>query len=162
AGAHRRGAGRPHANAEGGLAIHRPGHRSRSGGPAVRRHPGLADAIEELGRPGAGAGARGRHPRPLRHQGHHHPRPSPVPRPRPPRREPASTGVAQRATAARTSYAAVSLPITHFTLLRWYLRLLIWFRFLWQVSRLNLHLVPTHPDRAAGLAFLGKSTYAFG
>jgi hypothetical protein len=25
-----------------------------------------------------------------------------------------------------------------------------------------LHLVPTHPDRSAGLAFLGKSAYAFG
>jgi hypothetical protein len=45
---------------------------------------------------------------------------------------------------------------------RWYLRLLIWFRLLWQVSRLNLHLIPTHPDRAAGLAFLGKSSYAVG
>jgi hypothetical protein len=59
-------------------------------------------------------------------------------------------------------YAAVSLPITQFILLRWYLRLLIWFRFLWQVSRMDLHLVATHPDRAAGLSFLGKSTYAFG
>ena len=58
-------------------------------------------------------------------------------------------------------YAAVSLPITQFILLRWYLRLLIWFRFLWQVSRMDLHLVPTHPDRAAGLSFLGKSSYAF-
>ena len=45
---------------------------------------------------------------------------------------------------------------------RWYLRLIVWIRFLWQVSRLNLHLVATHPDRAAGLAFLGKSSYAFG
>src|SRR5262249_22387278 len=36
------------------------------------------------------------------------------------------------------------------------------YRFLWQVSRLNLHLVPTHPDRCAGLAFPGKSAYAFG
>jgi hypothetical protein len=43
-------------------------------------------------------------------------------------------------------YAAVSLPITQFILLRWYLRLLIWFRFLRQVSRMDLHLVATHPD----------------
>jgi hypothetical protein len=41
------------------------------------------------------------------------------------------------------------------------LRLLIWFRFLWQISRLDLHLVPTHSDRAGGLAFVGKGTYAF-
>jgi len=58
--------------------------------------------------------------------------------------------------------AFVSIPIFQFMLLRWYLRLLIWFRFLWQVSRLSLHLVPTHPDRAGGLSFLGKSSYAFG
>ena len=42
------------------------------------------------------------------------------------------------------------------------MRFFIWFRFLWHVSRINLHLVPTHPDRCAGLAFLGKSAYAFG
>jgi hypothetical protein len=42
------------------------------------------------------------------------------------------------------------------------MRFFIWFRFLWQVSRINLNLVPIHPDRCAGLAFLGKSAYAFG
>ncbi len=67
-----------------------------------------------------------------------------------------------RLTAAGVWFAAVSVPLFQFLLLRWYLRLLIWFRFLWQVSRLDLHLVPTHPDRAAGLAFLGKGSYAFG
>jgi len=41
-------------------------------------------------------------------------------------------------------------------------RLFIWFRFLWQVTRLNLNLITTHPDRCAGLAFIGKSAYAFG
>ncbi|HEY1418603.1 MAG TPA: hypothetical protein VGF41_11895, partial [Myxococcaceae bacterium] len=74
----------------------------------------------------------------------------------------APAGGQMRLTAAGLWFAAVSLPITQFILARWYLRLLIWFRFLWQVSRMNLHLVPTHPDRAAGLSFLGKSTYAFG
>src|SRR5215472_15765096 len=65
-------------------------------------------------------------------------------------------------TPAGFWYVFVSIPIFQFILLRWYLRFFIWSRFLWQVSRLNLHLVPTHPDRSAGLAFLGKSTYAFG
>ena len=60
-------------------------------------------------------------------------------------------------TPAGYWYAFVSIPIFQFILLRWYLRLLIWFRFLWQVSRLNLRLISTHPDRAGGLAFLGKS-----
>ena len=64
-------------------------------------------------------------------------------------------------TAAGYWYAYVSVPIFQFILLRWYLRFFIWFRFLWQTSRLDLHLIPTHPDRAGGLAFLGKSAYAF-
>ena len=64
-------------------------------------------------------------------------------------------------TAAGYWYVYVSVPIFQFILLRWYLRFFIWFRFLWQISRLDLHLIPTHPDRAAGLAFLGKSAYAF-
>jgi len=59
-------------------------------------------------------------------------------------------------------FASVSLPVTQFLLLRWYFRLLVWFRFLFQVSRLDLHLVATHPDRAAGLSFVGRGTYAFG
>ncbi|HAA02578.1 MAG TPA: hypothetical protein DCE18_04310 [Syntrophobacteraceae bacterium] len=58
-------------------------------------------------------------------------------------------------------YAFASVPLFQFILGRWYLRLLIWFRFLWQVSRLNLHLIPTHPDRTGGLGFLGKTAYAF-
>jgi hypothetical protein len=65
-------------------------------------------------------------------------------------------------TPAGLWYVFVSIPIVQFLLLRWYLRLFIWFRFLWQVSRINLNLVPTHPDHSAGLAFLGKSAYAFG
>jgi hypothetical protein len=46
-------------------------------------------------------------------------------------------------------------------LLRWYMRLGLWFRLLWQVSRLNLHLTAAHPDRAGGIGFLGNSSYAF-
>jgi hypothetical protein len=65
-------------------------------------------------------------------------------------------------TPAGFWYVFVSIPVLQFILLRWYTRLFIWFRFLWHVSKLNLHLVPTHPDRAAGLAFVGKSAYAFG
>jgi hypothetical protein len=51
-------------------------------------------------------------------------------------------------------YGYVSLPIFQFLLTRWYFRLFIWTRFLWQVSRIALNLVPTHPDRVAGLGFL--------
>jgi hypothetical protein len=58
-------------------------------------------------------------------------------------------------------YGYVSVPIFQFMLLRWYFRLFIWARFLWQVSRLELRLVPTHPDRAGGLGFLSNTVYAF-
>jgi hypothetical protein len=65
-------------------------------------------------------------------------------------------------TAAGIWYVFVSIPILQFILLRWYVRFFTWFRFLWQVSRIDLNLIATHPDRCAGLAFLGKSAYAFG
>jgi hypothetical protein len=55
----------------------------------------------------------------------------------------------------------VSLPLFQFLLLRWYFRLCIWTRFLWQVSRLDLSLVPTHPDRCGGLSFLALISQAF-
>jgi hypothetical protein len=58
-------------------------------------------------------------------------------------------------------YAWVTIPIFQFIFLRWYFRLFVWARFLWQVSRLDLHLVPTHPDHAGGLGFLGASAAAF-
>jgi hypothetical protein len=65
-------------------------------------------------------------------------------------------------TPAGYWYVFVSLPIVQFILWRWYWRLLIWFRFLWHVSRIHLNLIPTHPDRCAGLAFLGRTAYAYG
>jgi hypothetical protein len=64
-------------------------------------------------------------------------------------------------TPAGYWYVFVSVPVFQFILLRWYFRLLIWFRFLWQVNRIELNLVPTHPDRCGGLSFLGKSSYAY-
>jgi hypothetical protein len=55
----------------------------------------------------------------------------------------------------------VSVPLFQFLLFRWYFRLIIWARFLWQVSRIELNLIPTHPDRSAGLGFLSSISYAF-
>jgi hypothetical protein len=65
-------------------------------------------------------------------------------------------------TLAGYWYAFVSIPIFQFILLRWYMRFVIWFRLLWQISRLNLRLSAAHPDRSGGIGFLGKSSYAFG
>jgi hypothetical protein len=58
-------------------------------------------------------------------------------------------------------YAYASLPLFQFLLCRWYLRMFIWARFLWQTAKLPLSLVPTHPDRLAGLGFLTTIVYAF-
>jgi hypothetical protein len=64
-------------------------------------------------------------------------------------------------SAAGWWLGVVSLPLFQFLLLRWYFRLFIWARFLWQVSRIDLQFVPTHPDRSGGLGFLGAVSYAF-
>ena len=55
----------------------------------------------------------------------------------------------------------VSLPIFQFLLIRWFFRIFIWMRFLWYVSRIDLSLIPTHPDRVGGLGFLSNTVYAF-
>jgi hypothetical protein len=66
-----------------------------------------------------------------------------------------------RLTPAGRWFLYVSLPLFQFILFRWYFRMLIWMRFLWQVSRCRLSLVPTHPDRAGGLGFLSAVVTAF-
>lgn len=64
-------------------------------------------------------------------------------------------------SAAGIWYTYVSLPIFQFLLVRWYFRIFMWARFLWHVSRIELHLVPTHPDRLGGLGFLAATVNAF-
>jgi len=64
-------------------------------------------------------------------------------------------------TAAGKYYAFVSLSIFRFLLLRWYFRLAIWYRFLWNVRALPLQLNLYHPDRAGGLGFLSISLVVF-
>ncbi len=58
-------------------------------------------------------------------------------------------------------YGSVSLPFFQFLLLRWYFRIFIWAHFLWQVRRLNLILIPTHPDHVGGMGFFSNTVYAF-
>jgi hypothetical protein len=64
-------------------------------------------------------------------------------------------------TLAGTWFAWVSLPMFQFLMLRWYYRWGLWTRLLWQVSRLPLNLVATHPDGSGGLGFLARSANAF-
>lgn len=71
-------------------------------------------------------------------------------------------GSAAHLSSAGWWMGLVSLPIFQFMVLRWYFRLFIWARFLWRVSRLELNLMPMHPDRAGGLGFLGGVSQGFG
>ena len=71
------------------------------------------------------------------------------------------TADGSRLTLAGVWYGYVSLPVFQFLLCRWYFRIFIWARLLWQVSRIQLNLVPTHPDRVGGLGFLATTSYAF-
>ncbi len=52
-------------------------------------------------------------------------------------------------------------PFFQFLLLRWLWRLFLWGQFLWRMSKLHLQLIPTHPDEAGGLAFVGKAHQFF-
>jgi hypothetical protein len=58
-------------------------------------------------------------------------------------------------------FGYVCLPVFQFLLLRWYFRFFIWARLLWQVSRIRLALIPTHPDGSGGLGFLFILVHAF-
>jgi len=65
-------------------------------------------------------------------------------------------------TTAGWWFALISAPPLHFIIYRWMFRYLLWAILLWRVGRLHLTLVPTHPDRAAGLNFLGLVQKRFG
>ncbi len=51
-------------------------------------------------------------------------------------------------------YWVVCMTVFRFLVFRWLWRLALWSFFLWRVSKLELHLVPTHPDGTAGLGYL--------
>jgi len=55
----------------------------------------------------------------------------------------------------------VSIPLLISLILWWVWRLLVWARVLRDVARCDLHLIAAHPDRTAGLGFLGGSLRAF-
>ncbi len=65
-------------------------------------------------------------------------------------------------TLAGWWYALVSVPLFQFLFMRWIFRGIVWARALARISRMDLRLVATHPDRAGGLAFvaLGQSGFA--
>ena len=55
----------------------------------------------------------------------------------------------------------VSQPIYLVLMIGWFWRVMLWGRFLGGASRLELKLVPSHPDHAGGLGFAGTSIGSF-
>ncbi|MBC5783830.1 hypothetical protein H8N03_12815 [Ramlibacter sp. USB13] len=72
-----------------------------------------------------------------------------------------STANPERLSAAGWWYSMVSLPLLLVLVVGWLWRLLLWTRFLFLVARLELPIVPEHPDRAGGMGFLGYSVRGF-
>jgi len=64
-------------------------------------------------------------------------------------------------TAAGWWYLIVANGLFQFLSWRWVWRLVIWYRFLWLMSKLDLRVIPTHPDRSAGLGFIGDTQRMF-
>ena len=56
-----------------------------------------------------------------------------------------------RTALSANIYFHVGLNVFRFLLFRWGWKLTLWCWFLWRVSRLDLHLIPGHSDRAGGL-----------
>jgi hypothetical protein len=62
---------------------------------------------------------------------------------------------------ARWWHLLVSMPLLFLLLLGWLWRVILWGRFLWLTSRLDLRLIPGHPDLAGGLMFVSYSLRGF-
>ncbi len=58
-------------------------------------------------------------------------------------------------------HALVSLPLLLIIFFAWLWRLVLWSRFLFLMSRLDLRLVPGHPDKVGGLKFVTTSLRGF-
>lgn len=58
-------------------------------------------------------------------------------------------------------HALVSLPLFLIVFLGWLWRLALWTRFLFLISRLDLHLIAAHPDGLGGLKFVSSSLRGF-
>jgi hypothetical protein len=72
-----------------------------------------------------------------------------------------SSGDAAAFSPAGWWHVVVSVPLLLILLLGWIWRFAIWAHLLWRISGLDLRLVASHPDRAAGLCFVGESVRAF-
>ena len=55
----------------------------------------------------------------------------------------------------------VSLPLLLVLFLGWIWRVILWGRFLWMLARLDLRLIPSHPDHVGGLKFVSSCLRGF-
>jgi hypothetical protein len=62
-------------------------------------------------------------------------------------------------TAAGQWFVWIAYPLFQYIHLLWILRLFMFGGMLARIAALDLHLVPTHPDRSGGMGFLGNSLY---
>ncbi|PPD42962.1 MAG: hypothetical protein CTY15_11315 [Methylocystis sp.] len=51
-------------------------------------------------------------------------------------------------------YGFFCLPLFRFLMLRWLLRIFLWWTLLWRLTKMDLDLSPAHPDHAGGLGYL--------
>ena len=72
------------------------------------------------------------------------------------------TASGERLTAAGWWEGIVAVPIFQFLLFRWAWKIALWCYCLARIAMLGLRVVPTHPDRAGGLAFVGRLQARFG
>ena len=77
-----------------------------------------------------------------------------------PRWQVSANGLADRSPAGLW-HVAVSMPVLLVFVFGWFWRLLLWGRFLRLMSRLDLRLLASHPDRCGGLRFVSQSLRAF-
>ena len=71
-------------------------------------------------------------------------------------------GGTKTVTPAGYFYLFVSTPLYQFFIFRWLWRYILWVSFLRGVSKMKLHLLPTHPDDCGGLGFLQLTQRVFG
>ena len=62
---------------------------------------------------------------------------------------------------SRVWYGGFALPLVQFVMFRWLWRWAIWSSMLFEINRLPLSVLATHPDRAAGLACLARPMSSF-
>jgi len=65
-------------------------------------------------------------------------------------------------SAAGWWFAFVSSPILRFLLFRWLWRYLLWSMLLYRIMKLDLNLMPAHPDSLGGLGFVLNAQRHFG